>query len=65
MRLVPKLRRSLISIRMLAETALDCTFKKSLVEFSNNKGKVIMKGNRVGNLYLLEGQTLQPLTASS
>lgn len=62
-RLVPKLRRNFISVSMVVELGLDFTFKNLTVEIRNRKREMIIKANRVGNLYLIEVQTLEALTA--
>lgn len=56
---VPDLRRNSISVSALSETGLDCYCRNETVK---SDGEVVMKGTKIGNLYLLESKTVEVLT---
>ena len=54
---VPEMSCNLMSVRQITDHGFSVTFKDQVCKVSNNQGRLIAKGIKQGNLYILEGKT--------
>ena len=59
---VPEMSCNLMSVRQIAENGFSINFKDQQCRISNKRGRLVAKGAKQGNLYILDGGSACPET---
>ena len=60
---VPEMSCNLMSVRQIAENGFSINFKDQQCRISDKRGRLVAKGTKQGNLYILDGGSARPETA--
>ena len=59
---VPEMSCNLMSVRQIAENGFSINFKDQQCRISDKRGRLVAKGAKQGNLYILDGGSARPET---